>query len=188
MSESFLGDRRRALEESFFAHQDRKLMERLRAEVQGEQQRQALGAAAGIQDDAVLNQVMALGLDPQSVAALTLAPLVEVAWCNGGITNDERAAVLKASEAHGIAQGTPAHDLLEQWLEEKPEPQLFAAWKEYVAALRKSADPKAFETLRETVLDRAEQIAQAAGGFLGIGTVSSKEKAILNELDRAFKA
>ncbi|MBW3597407.1 MAG: hypothetical protein KY475_09040 [Planctomycetes bacterium] len=186
MSEEFLGDRRRALEESFFAKQNQQLLDELRKEVKAEESRKMLCSASGIQDEAVLDRLAGAGIDAQTFAALTLAPLVEVAWAEGGVAEKERAAVLRAAEESGVAQDSPAHRLLENWLSEKPGPQLLATWKEYVAALQKSVDPQTFQSLRDTILDRAESVAQAAGGFLGVASVSSKEKAVLAELHRAF--
>ncbi len=188
MAEEFFGDRKRALEESFFLQQDQKLLERLRAELQDAQQKDALVNAAGIRDEALLSSLLNLGLDAQTVAALTLAPLVEVAWAHGGIVREERMAVLQAAESHGVGPGTAAHELLEKWMNEKPGPELFSAWYDYVSTLRKTMDPKSFEKLRDNILDRAEQVAQAAGGFLGIVSISGKEKAVLSKLEKAFKA
>ncbi len=187
MSDEFLGDRRKALEEAFFAKQNQQLLEQMRAQVQTEEQKQSLAAASGIQSDAALEKLLAAGVDAQTVAALSLVPLVEVAWAEGRVSQDERAAVLKAAEASGVALGTPAHDLLESWLDMRPAPQMLSAWKEYVAALRDTVDPNAFASIRDTVLTRAQDVAAATGGFLGIGSVSAKEKAMLAELEQAFQ-
>jgi hypothetical protein len=188
MADEFLGDRRRALEESFFAQQDRKLMEKLKAQIQIEEKKQGLAVASGLHDDQVLLALVELGLDAKTVAALTLAPLVEVAWASpDGVSKKERAAILQAAEAQGVTDGAPAHTILEDWLTHRPGPELLAAWKDYVAALRQSTDPKVFEQLRDEILDRAEGVAQAAGGFLGVAAVSSSEKAMLSELEKAFR-
>jgi hypothetical protein len=189
MADEFLGDRRRALEESFFAKQDRILMEKLKAEVAAEEKKQGLAAASGLHDENVLQALVDLGIDAETVAALTLAPLVEVAWASpDGVSKSERAAILQAAEAQGVTDGTPAHSILEDWLTHRPGPELLSAWKDYVAALRQSTDPAVFEKLRNEILDRAEGVAQAAGGFLGLASVSSSEKAMLAELEKAFRA
>jgi hypothetical protein len=188
MADEFLGDRRKALEESFFQKQDRILMEKLKAQVLAEETKQGLAIASGLHDPAVLEALVDLGLNAKTVAALTLAPLVEVAWASpDGVSKKERAAILQAAEAQGVTDGTPAHTILEDWLTHRPGPELLQAWKEYVVALRQSTDPKVFEQLRDEILDRAEGVAQAAGGFLGLASVSSSEKAMLAELEKAFR-
>jgi hypothetical protein len=183
----FLADRKRALEDSFFAHLDRALLEKLRAQVTADEEKQTLAAASGIHDEAVLNELAALGISAGTVAALTLVPLVEVAWAQGGVAKTERDAILKAAHENGVTQGSAPYQLLQHWLNEKPEPKLLAVWKDYVAALRQAADPKAFEKIRADILDRAEHVAQAADGFLGMASVSAKEKAMLAELERALQ-
>ncbi len=175
------------MEESFFANQDQQLLNQLRAQVQEEEKLRALGAASGIQDPAILQELAGLGIDAQTVAALSLIPLVEVAWAHGGIAPEERAAVLQAAEENGVQQDTAAHDLLERWLDKRPGPQLLAAWKDYVAELRAAVDPKTFEKVRDRILQRAEQVAQAAGGFLGLASVAAQERAKLTELEQALR-
>jgi hypothetical protein len=183
----FLADRRRALEDSFFAQLDRALLEKLRAQVMAEEGKQALSTASGIHDEAVLDGLMALGIEVKTVAALTLIPLVEMAWAHGGVAQKERDAILKAAHENGVTPGSAADQLLDCWLNEKPDSKLLAVWKDYVAALRQSADPGAFEKIRDDILDRAEHVAQAADGFLGMASVSAREKAMLAELEQALK-
>jgi hypothetical protein len=188
MSDEFLGDRRKALEDSFFAKQDRILMEKLRKQVELEEKKHGLEFASGLHDDEVLVGLVNLGLTAKTVAALSLAPLIEVAWASpDGVSKKERAAILQAAEANGVLDGSPAHTILEEWLNERPGPELLETWKAYVGALRESSEPKVYEHLRDEILDRAEAVAQAAGGFLGMAAVSSSEKAMLAELEKAFR-
>jgi hypothetical protein len=69
----------------------------------------------------------------------------------------------------------------------RPGPELMAAWKKYVAALRQSTNPKVYEQLCDEILDRAEEVAQAAGGFLGMASVSSGERAVLVDLEKTLR-
>src|ERR687891_288917 len=85
MSEEFLGDRRKALEEEFFAKQNQQLLRQLRETTAVRTQKEALAAALGITDDDVLEHLMALGLSSETLAALSLVPLVEVAWAEGRV-------------------------------------------------------------------------------------------------------
>ena len=55
MSEDFLGDRRKALEEEFFAKHNRQLLQQLRQTTAVGAQKEALAAASGITDAACLN-------------------------------------------------------------------------------------------------------------------------------------
>lgn len=182
-----LSDRKKALEEQFFAQQERELRERVRREAAEKERRQALAEASGIHDGAVLDRLAALDLDGGTVAALGLVPLVEVAWADGTLHERERTAVLRAAEEAGVSPGTAAHDLLESWLTHRPGPELLHAWTDYTQALAASLSEAEREGLRHELLDRARKVAEAAGGILGLGKVSDAEKAMIGELEKALR-
>lgn len=182
-----LGARRKALEETFFAKQNHRLLAELRAKRALAERKESLSAASGIRDDAVLEQLAELGLASETLAALSLAPLVEVAWADGGVDQREREAVLAAAEQVGIVKGEPSAQLLENWLEERPGSELHLAWKEYVEALSRQLSAEAAAALRQDLLGRARAVAEASGGLLGFGAkVSVSERAVLEELEKAF--
>ena len=60
MSEEFLGDRRKALEEEFFAKQNQRLLRQFRETMAVKAKHEALAAASGITDAAVLEQQAAM--------------------------------------------------------------------------------------------------------------------------------
>lgn len=181
-----LTDRKKALEEEFFARQNRELVERMRQEADEKERKEALAEASGIQNQEMLDRLAALGVDAGAVAALGLVPLVEVAWADQELDDREREAVLKAAGESGAEPGTAAHDLLVSWLDKRPGPELMEAWKGYVAALIESLDQDERQALRDGILDRARTVAASAGGFLGRGAISDVEQKKLDELDAAF--
>jgi hypothetical protein len=183
-----LGERKKALEEQFFARQEKELRERVRREAAAKARREALAEASGIHDEAVLDRLAALDLDGETVAALSLVPLVEVAWADRTLHDAEREAVLRAARESGVTPDSAAWVLLESWLETRPSPELLTAWEGYVEALVAGLDPEERRTLRHELLDRARSVAESAGGFLGVGKVSEAETAMLARLERAFRA
>ena len=86
-----LGDRGRALEDEFFRKEDQRLIERLRELRDKSVSREALALASGIKNEAILDKLLELGIRPETVAALALVPLAEVAWADGSL-DDARAA------------------------------------------------------------------------------------------------
>jgi hypothetical protein len=187
MSEEFLGDRRKALEEEFFAKQNQRLLRQLRETMAAKATHEALAAASGITDAAVLAQLAAVDLSSETMAALALVPLVEVAWADGTLDAKERSALLAAAEHAGLSQDSASYQLLEAWLRERPSPKLLAAWKAYVAGLSRTLDVHGKAALKQDLLGRARVIAEAAGGILGLGKrISSAEQAVLTELEHAF--
>ena len=182
----FLQDRKKALEEQFFARENQKLLNDLKQKDEAKAHRDALIAASGIRNDSLLDHLIELDVSAETVAALSLVPLVVVAWADGVIQKKERAATLKAAEETGIQPYDTAFQLLETWLESRPGPDLLDTWKEYVGAFRGSAHDQVTHILREEIMGRAKAVAEAAGGFLGMGTVSPEEKKVLEDLEQAF--
>jgi hypothetical protein len=175
-----------SLEEAFFLQQERKILERRRAERQLEETRRDLAAASGIRDEAVLDKLVALNIRPETVASLALAPLVEVAWCDSAVSADERKAVLDASSQTASKPAELDHELLAQWLTHRPEPALFAAWEQYVKGLCELLSASERLALKQEILDHCHQVARASGGLLGMGAVSAAEKAAMTRIEAAF--
>lgn len=175
----------KALEDSFFAKEDEKLRKSLQEKEETKNKKEALSAASGITDDAVLEQLIALDIRSDTLAALSLVPLVEVAWADGTMDDKERSAILSAAKDIGL--GSESAALLEGWLATQPGSRVLSAWKDYVAALVSTMDVATKDKLKQDLLGRVHTVAEAAGGFLGIvGAISSEEKAKLEELARAF--
>jgi uncharacterized membrane protein YebE (DUF533 family) len=109
-----------ALEEAFFAREDRRLRQQLRGLDDNNRKKAALVAASGITDDAVLEKLTAPNISSETVAALALVPLIVVAWSDGNIDDRERAAAVAKAQEDGVSPGDVSHDLFERWLSERP--------------------------------------------------------------------
>lgn len=178
--------RGKALENLFFGERDQELLQKLKSELEGKQAREALAAVSGIENDDVLEKLLSVGVTPESLSAVSLIPLVTVAWCDASMESTEEEAILKAAAAAGIENGSASLELLGNWLGERPGDDLLDAWKGYVAVLREKLDETAFTQLKTSVINRAENIAESAGGFFGLGSVSDKEKKAIADLAAAF--
>jgi hypothetical protein len=176
----------RDLEEAFFRKNDQELIERMRAEKSAEARRKALAEVSGIKDRAVLDQLVAHDIRPETLTALTLVPVIEVAWADGEVQPEERHAVLKAAEQNGVARGSAAYELIGHWLAQKPDPKLLATWNLYVRSLCAVLPESTRQKLKGDLLGHAETVARAAGGILGLGRVSADEKVALARLESAF--
>ena len=185
MSE-FLGKRRKALEDLFFANRNRQLLERMRGNLANQERQDSIRTATGIEDEGLLSKLADANIDAESLTAMSLVPLVAVAWADGNMADNERAAVLSAAEGHGIEAGSCEHGLLLNWLAEPITPELQTVWKEYVAALGESLGTDGTKSLEATVMGRARDVATAAGGILGLGSISGSERKVLDDLASAF--
>jgi len=187
--EAILGERRRALEEEFFRQENERLRRRLREQAEREGLVRELREVCGIEDDAVLERLAELGVGAETVAALSLVPLVEVAWADGRLDRREKDAVLEAARDAGIDQRHPCYDLLASWLVHRPEPRMLEAWSAYMEGLGSQLGPEGMAQLRERLMRRARGVAEAAGRLLGLGNpVSPEEEKVLGMLERTLRA
>ena len=187
MSSEFLEDRKNALEKAFFTEQNQQALERIREKSAAKVRRAALAEASGITDESVLTALDAAGISVETLTALSLIPLVAVAWADGTMDEGERAAIQKASaQTH---QDGEAQTLLEGWLTAPPEASLIETWKNYIQALQSNLSTADRHILRDRLIGGAREVAEAAGGFLGFGNkVSGEEAAVLDELAACFES
>ena len=176
----------RLLEDAFFRKRDQERIAALRKRDTEAQRRQALSEASGITDTALLDQLIAHNLRAEDVAGLALVPIIEMAWADGEVQPDERQAVLAAVERYGVDRAGAAFSLVEEWLDHRPGPKLFELWQNYVRALLPSLSVDARQNLKDTLLQHAQEVAESAGGFLGIGRISANERKMLADLGKAF--
>ena len=182
-----LGDRRKELEEGFFAKQNQQLLEKLKADKEKVQSKAGIRELTGISADEVLELLVRLNLNQETMSALALFPLIEVAWADGAVDEKETAAVLDAAHASGVLKGSSSHTLIEGWLKLKPPETLHVAWYNYVRALVGSIKPEDKALLKNELLGKARTVAEASGGILGMGSkVSKAEHEMLTKLEQAF--
>ncbi len=180
-------DREKSLEEQFFARQSEELKRKLRETKQHEKMREELQRIAVVTDEQTIERMVELGIGADTWAAISLVPLVEVAWANGNVDAKERTAVMSAAEANGVVPGSPSHQILGKWLDHRPDARLLKAWGEYIVDLCAALTPEERHGLQHELLQRARTIAEQTGGFLGLGRkVSAEEQLILDELAKAF--
>ncbi|MFM7736620.1 MAG: hypothetical protein ACKPBU_11660 [Alphaproteobacteria bacterium] len=188
MSDSF--ERRRlALEEEFFKKQNDALLEKLRNQVETERPAAVLGRITGITDAKVLDTLVALHVNHETLAAFALYPLVEVAWADGRVDEGEREAVLKAAAEQGIASGTAVHEVLGHLLADEPTPAVRDAWHAWAKALRGRVEPSEADAISASLVRQARAVAEASGGFLGVGRrVNEREQLVIDGIGKAFVA
>jgi len=187
MTKSSLDDRRIALEESFFTKENERLRAQLCAKAERNEDRAELAGELGFNDTGVLDQLLDAGIEAETCLAVTLVPLVRVAWADGNVSPPEREMILRAAADRGITEGSAARLLLDQWLQTRPPRRLQDAWMAYITSLRGSMESSAFEQLRFETLGRSTRVAKAANGLLGrMRGISDSEEAVLDELSRSF--
>jgi len=186
MSQDLLAAKSRALENSFFRERDLGLLAYLRS--QTDQTRNQLAEISKIHDIKVLDELIRVGITAESFTALSLLPLVRIAWADAEMQDSERAAILQAAETEGISKDSTNYQLLKGWLDDRPDPTLLEAWRDYAVELAKELDDASLAEVRRITMDRASRIAELTGGILGLShEISKEEERALIDLARAFE-
>ncbi len=175
---------RRALVDAFFHRQDKALLTQLREQVEHESQIAEMATALGFEDEEILEDLFQMGLDRETVVALTLFPLVQIAWADGFPSTKDRTAVLDSVHEAGICEGTPCHRMIEEWLNHRPSSRLWSDWSVYAKSVCGKISPQARESLKTQTLTRAKRVASASGGIPGLlSPISYAEQSILREME-----
>ena len=87
------------MEDKFFAERDRELLQALRDEAACKERKKALADASGIDDDALLDQLDEHEFHGETLAALSLVPLIAVACGPSGVMSRGPVAGVKGTEA-----------------------------------------------------------------------------------------
>lgn len=175
------------LEDAFFAANDQKLIAQLQILKQLEENIESLSKVSGITNKSVLKKLVELNIRPETIAAISMVPVVEIAWADGKLDEKEKNAILGFSEQHFASKNEITRDLLIEWLNHKPPKEMLEAWLHYIKGLCENLSAEEKKSFKESFMSQAHSIAEASGGFLGLGNKISKEEAsVLKNLEKAF--
>jgi hypothetical protein len=79
-----------------------------------------MAEALGLADDEILRELQALGYTSETVSLLHLAPLIQVAWAGGKVTEGERRLIYDLARSRSIEADSPADQRLTEWLDARP--------------------------------------------------------------------
>jgi hypothetical protein len=175
--------RKTGLEEEYFRKKEQELLEQFRRRAALQAEREELAEATGIADEEILATLREMGYTRETVELLHLVPLVQVAWASGSVTPRERELVLRLSEWRGVRRDSPAWEQLNNWLDERPSDDFFLRTLRIIRRLLDSQTMKEQVTGRTDLISFCIRIANASGGFLGVGgKISEGEQAALDQI------
>jgi hypothetical protein len=181
-----LKERERGAEADHFRREDAKLIEKMRERARVGDIAKALADKLRVDDAELLRRVTELGLDQETGPAILLAPLVQVAWAEGRVTDAERKVLLELAASRGLVAGMPAHDKVLEWLRQRPSDALFETALE-VMRVGFSVLPAAEREERiKGLVESCRKIASASGEglarLIGMGDVSGDEDRVLDAI------
>lgn len=185
---SFNGNTSEKLDDLFFRKEDQKLIDQLKALKKLKETKEALSEVSGIKNEHILQKLVELQVRPETLASLSLIPLVEVAWADGNVDTKEKELVLSCAIKMGFPKGGPDYKILSQWMTHRPSVELLDAWIHYIQGLCEKLTGEEKGELKKELIENTRSVAMASGGFLGLGNkISKSESAILEKLENAFK-
>lgn len=172
------------LEQWFFGEGDGGVAS-LRATLAARRTPEELRGLLILPDASLIERLAQVGITGSTAAALTLVPVLHVAWADGKIQQREREAILGGGGECGIVV-PECKQLLEHWLEHRPKPGMFTAWSALAAALAATLTSGDVDQLSFELVELARTVAKAAGGIMGIGRISGAEDKALVAVAAAF--
>lgn len=172
-------DLRKAKEEEFFHSREQALLENLKRRAAAASETRKLGEALGTKDEQILEDLRALGYTAEMTRILFAVPLIAVAWADGEVSERERSLIQELAEI-GERDVVAAHQL-DQWLASKPPQDFLDRSLRIIGSLLKALPPGGESGGRELVAS-VTRIAEASGGFLGLGSISASERALIERV------
>ena len=191
MEKDIFKERERALEAVYFHDQDAKLIEKLRESDRLAEIAVALAEKLQVDNPELLRRVMELGVTLATAPAFLLAPLVQVAWAEGKVTEREHKTVLRLAGARGVEESSPAYAQLLEWLRERPPDALFDTATEVIKVGLSVLPPEEREERMKRIVQACHEVAEASDGLarvLGLGSgVSGEEESLLDTLTTTLR-
>jgi len=187
MDKDIFSERERGMEGAYFREQDAKLLQKIRETAKLEEIAAALAAKLGADHSNLLRQIRNLGATRDTGSAFLLAPLVQVAWAEGKVTELERQTVLRIAAARGVEADSPAYAQLLEWLRERPSDATFDVALAVIKVGLSVLPAAEREERVKRIIDACHEVARVSGGglarVLGLRSgVQPEEEALLDTI------
>jgi hypothetical protein len=176
-----LDDRRKAQEEEYFRKQNAALAQKLK-------DRETL-KSQGISDDHLIEELTKAGFGADAARALVFVPLIQMAWADGRVQDEERQLIEKLAGQRGIELESEAMTLIQRWMSSEPRDERFLQAKALLEPMVEEIRRSGGAELGAWISSAAEKVAEATGGLFGFGAkISKEEKELLKEIANRFQS
>ena len=185
MAKDMLRDRERGEEQAYFRQQDAKLIAKLRQKAHLSEIAHALAEKLRADEPALVERIQKLGVTLDTGSAFILAPLVEVAWVDGDVSDAERDTILHIAKQRGVSPGSADYRQLLDWLAHRPSDEVFRTALEAIRIGLSVLPPDESEQRIAKIIKACEDVAQAKGWLtemLRLDGVSYAESAVIAEI------
>lgn len=173
---NIFSERERGIEAEYFLKKEQELIAKMRERVAREEERLHMAEALGVADEEVLEALQELGYTADTVKLLSIMPLVQVAWAEGGVSDAERKLIFEVAQSRSVIEGTTAHKQLAEWLTVEPPQQLFDNTLRAIGYIFEALPEEQRASSRQNLVEYCTKIAEVSGGILGFGKISDEER------------
>ena len=191
MTKDIFRDRERGEEDAYFRQQDARLIAKLRQKARFSEIAHALAEKLHADEPALLESIRKLGVTLDTGSAFILAPLVEVAWIDGYVSDAERDTILHIATQRGVEPGSADYRQLLDWLAHRPPDEVFRTALEAIRIGLSVLPPDESERRIATMIKACEDVAQATGGIAQLfhwDRVSYSESAVIAAIRRHLES
>ena len=193
MHEGIFSGRERAFEAEWANRHDAELIEKLRQKDRLEAITEALAKKLQADDPALLQRAIDMGITLDTGPAFLLAPLVQIAWAEGSVTEREKETVLRLAAKRGVEPGSAPYAQLVAWLHRRPDDELFDTAIEIIRAGFGVLPPAERDARVYLLAEACHEVAAASGGglwhALGLSSgVSKEESTFLDHIKTRLRA
>ena len=148
--------------------------------------RQRLSVITGTSDEDLLDQLVDLGFNEDNLQAIRYAPIADVAWANGKVTQFEQVFAVSAALSSDMSKAPVAFDLFQSWLLKRPDKALWSVWEQYTVDRIARLDQAKEREFGKRLHEIATRVALASGGLLDQGEICIAERRVLNRIARVY--
>lgn len=145
-----------------------------------------IAVASGVDNELLHRQMLDHGLTPQNFVALRYAPVAEVAWASGYVTNAEYVLAIKPMFSADLFKSPQATEKFRAWLKRRPTDGLWSLWEEYAYARRSEHHAAGDKEFGRRMHELATDVALASGGLLDEGDICHAERAVLDRIAAVY--
>jgi hypothetical protein len=149
--------------------------------------RHRLSSVTGTVDENLLERLIHLGLHAENLEALRFAPIAEVAWASGRVTQFEQVSAINAALSSDLLSDPAAFDLFQSWLATRPDKALWSLWEDYMSDRLARADESREAEFGRRLYEAATRIALTSGGLLDQGDICVAEQRVLDRIARVYR-
>lgn len=187
MGKDIFRDRERGEEEAYFRQKDAELIAKLRQKTKLSEITHALAEKLQADEPALLERIRMVGVTLDTGSAFILAPLVEVAWVDGSVSDAERDTILRIAEQRGVEPGSSDYSQLLDWLAHRPSDEVFRTALEAIRIGLSVLPPDEAHQRIATMIKACEDVAKAGGWIselLWLDDISHQESAVIAAIRR----